>query len=268
MPDLVEMSEGANENIIIYRWAFGGQAATLKELRVNFAPGQDRHIYLAGKDAYTWDGDIADFLLIGSWQGRNLEFAWSGTRLGVRQEGGTAEYSWVDLASNVDLTDIEASIALKADKTTVSALAEAVADNNAEIGSLAVLIAAKADQSAVITELATKADITALALKADKTTISNRYSLPMLGGRTDWGSYYYKDSNGWVFLSFNMIPGNGGNIARLPIGYRPIAGELYESMHKIDATGSIAITVDTNGYIASWASSTTQCVGALCFYAG
>lgn len=69
MPDLVEMSEGLSENIILYRWAFGGQTETLAELESKFSPGQETHVYLAGKNAYTWDDDIAGFILVGQWQG-------------------------------------------------------------------------------------------------------------------------------------------------------------------------------------------------------
>lgn len=69
MPDLVEMAEGTSGSIIMYRWAFGGRAETLEELRAKFAPGQDKCAYLVGQDAYTWDDNASDFILVGQWQG-------------------------------------------------------------------------------------------------------------------------------------------------------------------------------------------------------
>lgn len=123
MPDIVGMSEGMGETIILYRWAFGAQAATLAELRANSSPGQEGYVYLVGKDAYTWDADAEDFLLVGQWQGRGLEFAWDGTNLGIRREGDVA-YMYADLSSSVDLTAINEALALKAAKTDLDAPVE------------------------------------------------------------------------------------------------------------------------------------------------
>lgn len=103
MPDLVEMSEAMSETIILHRWALSGQAATLEELRANYAPGQDGHAYLVGKDIYTWDADSADFILVGQWQGPSGPSGpgvAAGGAIGqvlIKSSNGDFETAWVDL---------------------------------------------------------------------------------------------------------------------------------------------------------------------------
>lgn len=137
MPDLVDLSESMGETIILHRWAFGGQAATLDELRANYSPGQETYVYLAGKNVYTWDASTADFVLVGQWQGRSLEFAWDGTRLGIRREGDTT-YTYSDLSSSVDLTPITTALAAKADKADLDAPTEKVQALGNKSGTVAI----------------------------------------------------------------------------------------------------------------------------------
>lgn len=103
MPDLVDMSESMSETVILHRWALSGQAATLAELRANYAPGQDGHAYLVGKDVHTWDMDAADFLLVGQWQGPagpsgpGVAAGGATGQLLIKSSSGDFETAWVDL---------------------------------------------------------------------------------------------------------------------------------------------------------------------------
>lgn len=279
MPDIVEMSEGMNGNIIMYRWAFGGQAETLDELKANFAPGQDRFAYLVGKDAYTWDSDSADFLLIGQWQGPI-----GPDGLGVPVGGATGQVLIKASDADHDTVWITLDLSSKADKAIVESLASTVLGHTTQI-------AAKVDASTFTSAIALKADKGALNdLAAEVADKANQTIVTSIGDRvaslenavneavysftinTAYGIYgtLYKDKNGTV--TFTMVrPGGaspkGGNITStifnalytLPAGYRPQSA-FYAPFWSRDGASPIVnrVYISTTGVLTMEVAATTM----------
>lgn len=284
MPDLVETSEGMNENIIMYRWAFGGKAETLEELRANFTPGQNKCAYLVGKDAYAWDADAADFILIGQWQGPDGPVG-SGVPAGGLMGQVLIKVSDADYDTAWGTMDISS----KADKTTVDLLSSTVSDHTTLISDHADQLAEKAnadDVAAALSEKAEQADLDDLAAKValgiDQAALNNaiatlcasptRYSLSYSSYASNVSnSFYCKDALKRVLINLNVSVQFSSSadalVATLPSGYRPSV-----VVYAANLTGGASAQffyVNTSGQIyASYvASGTKVAVGQIVFYA-